>query len=598
MAALGPRSLPPLAFLAVVALAAALPFLFSGEYRLFLGTQTGIYLLVAMGLNLLAGYGGQTSIGHGALVAVGAYTTAIATVDYGLSFWLAAVIAGVATTAAGLLMAVPAFRLSAWYFALITLGFAHVVQSLLVELGWLTHGYAGIIGVPMPAIGGQDLSARQFYWLVGALDVACFLALRNLVRSRVGYALVAVRDNAAAAQASGASVIRLKLLAFAVSALIAGIAGALFAAQVTVITPDDFPTDFSVFFLLVIVLGGEGTLAGPFVGVLVFFLVPELLTALQSWRLLVYGVVLLVLMLFAPQGLVGMLDGWIRHWRTSRLPVRPGADVPPPEPVTGLRLQADGIVKAFGGVHALNGVSLHVEPGSVHAIVGPNGSGKTTLLNVISGFYVADGGTVRADATPIDRHKPHLRARLGIGRTFQTPKLLPGLTVVENVVLGSFAEGRSGALACALATPRARREATLRRGQAARFLEFVGLSAKAGDSAAELPHGQQRLVEIARALAGRPRLLLLDEPAAGLSLNELGALAALIAAIRRLGTTVVIVEHHLDLVADICDSVSVLDRGTVLASGTPQAVFANQAVVAAYIGNRTAGAKLAEADAG
>jgi ABC-type branched-subunit amino acid transport system ATPase component/ABC-type branched-subunit amino acid transport system permease subunit len=569
------------------------PFVVGTEYHLFIATQMAAYVLVAIGLNLLNGYGGQVSLGHGALVAIGAYTVALATVDHQWSFWPAALLAMAAASAVGALMALPAFRLSTWYFALITLGFAEVVGGLLTEWRELTHGFAGVVGIPKPVVFGHTLTSSDLYWLALSLVILAIAGVANLLRSRFGRALIAVRDNPVAATASGVSQVRIKMLAFVASAAMAGLAGALFAVQKTVVTPDDFTADFSIFFLLMVVLGGAGRLWGPVVGAVVFFLVPELLTALQSWRMLIYGVALLLLMLYAPHGLVGAVEaGWKRlraRLGLSNIPPAPRFDRAEAaiQPVKGVALSVRNIEKRFGGVAALAGVSLDVPAGTTHAIVGPNGSGKTTLLNMISGFYPVDRGDILVDGRSVIGLASHRIARNGVGRTFQTPRMMPELSVLDNALLGAFPAERQGVASAALRLPLARREQAASLGDAMRYLEFVGLGERAMEPAGELPHGQQRLAEIARALVGRPRLLLLDEPAAGLSLAELDRLAELVTAIGRLGTTVVIVEHHLELVANICSSVTVLERGTVLASGTPAEVFSHDAVIAAYMGSQT-----------
>ncbi|WP_395710773.1 ABC transporter permease subunit [Reyranella sp.] len=582
--------------LLLIGLAIALyvaPLVGGGEYHLFVATQMAAYVLVAIGLNLLNGYGGQVSLGHGALVAIGAYAVALAMVDHHWSFWPAALLAMAAASAVGALMALPAFRLSTWYFALITLGFAEVVGGLLTEWRELTHGFAGVVGIPKPVLFGHALTSADLYWLALSLVILAIAGVANLLRSRFGRALVAVRDNPVAATASGVSQVRIKMLAFVASAAMAGLAGALFAVQKTVVTPDDFTADFSIFFLLMVVLGGAGRLWGPVVGAVVFFLVPELLSALQSWRMLIYGVALLLLMLYAPHGLVGAVDlGWKRlraRLGLSNIPPAPRLDAGQAsiQPVNGVALSVRDVEKRFGGVAALAGVSLDVAAGTTHAIVGPNGSGKTTLLNMISGFYPVDRGDIRIDGRSVIGLSPHRIARNGVGRTFQTPRMMPELSVLDNTLLGAFPAERQGVAAAALRLPLARREQAASLGDAMRYLDFVGLGDRAMEPAGELPHGQQRLAEIARALVGRPRLLLLDEPAAGLSLAELDRLAELVTAIGRLGTTIVIVEHHLELVANICSSVTVLERGAVLASGTPAEVFSHDAVIAAYMGSQT-----------
>lgn len=576
----------PLPLYVGVALAlAVLPTLFKGEYALFLGTQVGLYFLVALGLNLLSGYAGQISLGHGALIAIGAYGVGIAMADHQWSFWTALPLALALTAGAGALMALPAFRLSTWYFALVTMGFANVINGLLTEWRSLTHGFAGIVGIPKPQLFGQPLSERALYWLILAVCLGAFLVVRNLIGSRFGRALRGIHDHPVLVVGVGASLVRLKMQAFVISAVLAGLAGGFMAVHKTVITPEDFPLDLSTFFLLVIVLGGMGRLHGALLGTLVFFLMPELLAALHDWRLMIYGAALLLLILFAPRGLAGGLEALQRRWRrpVSETGDAPAATLPP---ITGAALAIDGVHKRFGGVAALTAVSLRIAPGAVHAIVGPNGSGKTTLLNLVSGYYPLDGGSVAIAGTPVAGRDAAQIARDGVRRTFQTPRLIPELDVLENVMLGAFSDEQASLVAIGLGLPAARAEARLRRDQALHYLAFVGLQRRAHDLAGDLPHGQQRLVEIARALLGRPGLLLLDEPAAGLSLAELDGLARLVGAIAGLGTTVVIVEHHLELVASLCRSVTVLEGGKVLAEGTPEAVFSDERVQAAYMGRR------------
>lgn len=563
---------------------ALLPAVIEGKFFVFQATQACIYMIVAMGLNVVAGYAGQTSLAQGALVAIGAYSSALLMVKLHMPFWIAAPLAMVLTSAVGALVALPALRLSTWYFALISLTFASVVGELIVEWRGLTGGFSGISGIARPRVFGHAFTDRDLYLLALAVVAATFLVLRNLLNSRLGRAMVAVRDNPLAATSSGVSLLSVKVFAFVVSAALAGLGGAFYAVQKTVISVDDFGTDFSIFFLLIMVVGGSGRLWGPIVGTLVFFLVPEVLGALQSWRLLVYGVVLLLLMLFAPEGVVGGVERLFKRRRGSVRSLGTPPDDAVQGSVVGARLQVAGVEKRFGGVKALDGVTLTAASGSTYAIVGPNGSGKTTLLNAICGLISPDAGTVSLDNVPLRGKQPHQVARAGVGRTFQTPKLLGEMSVLDNVLLGSYASEKAGVLEIALQLPRARREDALFQARALHYLNFVGLAERAGDIAGELPHGQQRLLEIARALVSQPRLLLLDEPAAGLSLTELERLGALIRDINTHGTTVVIVEHHLELVGEISHAVTVVDRGRVLTAGTPAEVFSHPEVLDAYMG--------------
>lgn len=556
-------------------------------YPLFVATQLGIYIIAAIGLNLLAGYAGQVSLGHGAFIAIGAYATALLGVDYGWSFWPAALVGVALAALMGVLMSLPSFRLSTWYFAFITLAFALVFEKMIVEWRGLTKGFAGVVGVQPPSVFGVVMEPRGVYWLVAITAVICFWLVRNLVYSRFGRGFVAVRDVPAAAQAAGASPSRLKMLAFVIAACFAGIAGAFFAVQKTVVTPDDFTAEFSIFFLLTVVLGGMGTLWGPVVGALVFFLAPELLAGLESWRMMVYGAALLVLMLFAPHGLAGAGKNLFSRFFPKAVAQRPAATALLQRPrIDGLSLEVSGLSKSFGGVAALDRVNLSVAPGTCAAIVGPNGSGKTTLLNVVGAFYERDSGAVALGGRETKGLSPQAIAGEGLGRTFQTPRLLGDLSVLDNVLLGAYQREAASLAEVMLRLPRATSEADRMRAEAMQLLAFVGISERAHDLASETPHGQQRLVEIARTLMGGARLIMLDEPAAGLSMTELDLLEQLIRRILSLGATVVIVEHHLDLVASIATHVTVLDRGIVLAAGTPGAVFADPAVLAAYMGDR------------
>ena len=574
---------------ATIAVALPLPaFVGANSYALFIATQLGIYIIAAIGLNLLSGYAGQVSLGHAAFVAIGAYSVALLTVDHHWSFWAAAAVGIGLAAGLGVLAALPAFRLNTWYFAFITLAFALVFEKMIVEWRWLTKGFAGVVGVPPPSAFGFEFGPRPLYYTVVLVTIVAFVIVRNIIESRFGRIFVAVRDVEPAALAVGASPQRTKLVAFVISAALAGIAGAFFAVQKTVVTPDDFTADFSIFFLLTIVLGGLGTLWGPIIGALVFFLIPELLAGMESWRMLIYGVILLCLMLFAPHGLYGALR---QAWRrlappAPRPPVAAEATSTEHAPIAGLALEISGLSKRFGGVLALDGVQFSALAGSCCAIVGPNGSGKTTLLNLASGYYEPDAGSVKIGGVETLGASAQKIAARGVGRTFQTPRLVAGLTALDNVVLGAFMRERASLFSIALRLPLARAEARRLRAEALGFLHFVGVADRAETEAGETPHGQQRLIEIARAMMGGTRLILLDEPAAGLSMAELERLERLIKRICELGATIIIVEHHLDLVANIASHVTVLDRGTVLAAGKPADVFNDARVMRAYMGER------------
>ena len=449
-------------WLVLLAAAAVLPLVSGDPTITYLATTAAIYVVVGTGLNIMFGYTGQVSLGQGALVAVGAYTTGALMADHGWTFWAAAPAAVVVTTAAGTLMALPAFRLSSWYIALVTLGAAMAVRSLLVEFEGLTGGWSGLIGIPRPAIGSWELGERDVLWLVIAVNVVLFVMVRNIVDSRLGRGMMAVRDAPEMARSVGVGPARTKLFAFACGGATAGMGGALLAVHHGLVTPDDFTLDFSILFLLVVIIGGAARLAGPIIGTLLFFALPELLTGLAEWRGLIYGAALLVLMVYAPQGIAGAWDKLRARHRNGRVPaadavedtavedtavgdlaVEDTAEVGPPrgEP---LGVELSGVRKSFGGVHALRGVDLTIEPGEVHAIVGPNGSGKTTLLNVISRLLRQDEGRVLLGAEDVSRATAERLARRGVARVFQTPRLLGASSLRDNVLLGAYTRERAG----------------------------------------------------------------------------------------------------------------------------------------------------------
>lgn len=582
---------------AAIILLAGVPLLIPDSYYLFLLTFAGIFVLAAMGFNILAGYTGIISLAHGAMFCIGAYTTAILTVKYGWSFWPAAVAAVAVTSVVSALISLPALRLSSWYFVLITIAFTTTVTALVSDPRALTGGYGGIQGIPSPELLGFKFRSEHMFWLVLALNVGVWWVIANLVNSRVGWSLQAIRDSSICARTIGVSFTRMRLFAFVFAGSIAGLSGALYAVMKVVVTPEDFPFDFSIFFLFILILGGSARLSGPLLGVIAFYIVPELLGSLKEYRMIIYGVGLLAFSVLLPEGIAGGLDNLRRRYALRNPLAGSSAPVPAPvppasqhaahmvPPVAGMSLRVDKVSKAFGGVRAVNDVTLTVAGGSVRAIVGPNGSGKTTLLNLISGLYPASEGAILLGDTRLTDLPAHRIARLGVRRTFQTPKLLGALSVLENVQFGAYDREQSMGVEVALSLPRARAEREELRAQALALIALVGLADRANDRASELPHGQQRLLEIARALMGRPRLLLLDEPAAGLSMGELERLAELIKEIRRLGVTLVMVEHHVELVMGVAQEVTVLDQGKVLASGAPEEVFRNPLVVSAYTGD-------------
>ena len=554
-------------------------------YWTHIATLACVYWVLIAGLNLLVGYAGQLAIGFVSLMTIGAYTAAILCETAGWPAFAGLGAAAVTGGLSGLAIGLPAIRLKTFYFAMATLGFATIVTQ--IALGWddLTGGGVGLPGPAFPR--PFDTPLGLYYLALGTGGLATYL-LVNIARSHVGRGLVAIRDAEVAAEAAGVQIVSLKLKVFAFAGALAGVSGALFAARQSYITPDAFTFDLSILFFIAVLIGGRGRVIGPMVGTAILTLLPEVAAPLVSWATFAYGALLLAVSLLLPGGIASIIEKYL-----IRRPPATGIAAPRTEALdivlegrrTGAVLVLSGGSLSFGGVHALKGLELTVRPGEVHALIGPNGSGKTTALNVLSGFYKVGAGRLALDGIDITAAASADRAAMGIARTFQKPRVVGNLGVLENAMLGGYCRAEAGFLAVAAGLPRARRADAALRARALAALEVVGLRAVAGHRAEELQHTGQRLLEIARCLVMQPRLVLLDEPAAGLSHGELEHLRQIIEGMRAHGIGVMLVEHHADLVFSLSDHVTVLNLGSVLASGTPADIRASADVIEAYLGS-------------
>ena len=580
----------------------------NSRQNLYLVDVMLLYMLVALGLNAISGYVGAASIGHIALFAIGAYTEAILTTTYGWQVWPAVFVGAVFGMAASLPVGLILLRLSGWYFSVVTLLLVVVVADLILQQQGLTGGGAGIFGLTLPYIGSHQLDIADYVYLIGCINVVVFLMLRHMYDgSRWGKAFKAVREAEPAARAAGIHPFMVQESALAISGFLAGLAGALFAPLPGIINPDSFPILDSIFFLLAILAGGMGTVPGPVVGTIALYFIPEWISrqdAIKDWSFLIYGLLLLGFVMFLPEGLVG---GATRLWhrafggQIARAKARDPMSWPSPAaaqatalgylgpaPTTADRpvlLEVEGVHKRFGDLKALDGVSVKVRAGTIHAIVGPNGSGKTSLLNVISGFYRQELGTVSIDGRAVRRGRAATSIRRGIARTFQTPQILAEMTGLENVELGCHTNGRSTIIESFLPLPNVRREVRAFAERSKACMELVGLGASAAEApCAMLPFAHRRLLEVARAVGGRPRVLLLDEPASGLHADEVRDFARLLRDLRVAGLTIVLVEHNFALVGELADTITVMDAGRVLAEGDFDTVRTNPEVVEAYLG--------------
>lgn len=559
---------------AVVLFVAALAstWLLNG-YELFVLSLVGLTALVGIGLNILFGLTGQISLGHVGFYALGAYTVAILTKDAGLSFWLALPAAGVVAGVAGTLLAIPALRVRGPYLAMVTIAFGFIIEHAIAESKTLTGGWNGIFGIPMPELGGYVFDQQGMAMLVIALVAAGLVFYAGFRASRSGQAMRALQDSEIAAQSLGLNPIVLRTGAFFLSALITGVAGGVFAVISSFISPGSFPFLESILFLLVVMIGGTATVLGPLVGALVVVLIPELLSSLGEYRFLFVGVLLLVVLRVAPQGLVGLAARLLRIKNRAEPVAGDGADPACLRRDKGCQgLRVDGVGITFGGVKAVQDLSFTASPGEITSVIGPNGAGKTTALNLIAGFYRPDTGAVYLGDTPLKAGRAHAAARAGIARTYQTTRLFEQMSVFDNLAV-ALSRGRLRA-----------RGGDARRQAAHSLLAFVGYGGDMHVAAGALAHIDKRLVEIARALALGPDVLLLDEPAAGLGEDDTRRVGALLRRVADMGHTVVLIEHDMELVMDISDRVVVLDTGRKIADDVPAVVRRDDAVLKAYLG--------------
>ncbi|GAA4085515.1 ATP-binding cassette domain-containing protein [Nocardioides kongjuensis] len=562
---------------------------FNLEYSIVRQLQLAMILsLLVSGLNLSLGFAGELALGQVAMYAAGAYTAGLLSVHGHTDIALQLVAAGLAALLVGVLTGIPGLRLGSWSLAMTSFFLVLLLPDVIAIFKEDTGGRNGLSGILSPTLFGRMLTPEDYFMVIAIVTVAWFAVMRNIAVSRHGTALRVLKQSPVLAASMGINVFRMKLMAYALGAVPAGLAGALFASLDLYISPEAFGFTVATTILAASVLGGSASVYGAVFGAFILQFGLNQSTDFQKYSLVVTGAFLIVGGVLLTGGLSGLARALWRRVLAEDPTAAPadraataGDEVPA---VPGKVLKVEGVAKAFGGNQALKGVDLTATPGRVTALIGPNGSGKTTLLNMICGFYRTDAGVIALDDRQLQRMGPDRVARTGVARTFQTPNIPEGITVREAVMAGRYAGHRATVLEAVLRLPRYRK---VRRGdllEADRVLDLVGIRHLENAEATALPLGQRRLLEVARCLISNPGVLLLDETASGLDEDEVERLAEVIRRVRDAGGTVVLVEHNFQLVLSLADEIVALAHGELMAKGTPEEIQNNERVMSEYLG--------------
>jgi ABC-type branched-subunit amino acid transport system ATPase component/ABC-type branched-subunit amino acid transport system permease subunit len=548
-------------------------------------------ILLAQSMNLLTGIAGQISLGHAGFYGMGAYASGILMKTMGLPFIVSVPLAGVIGALTGWLVSFPAGRVREFYLAMMTLAFGLIFREVVREWDDLTGGAVGLSNVPSTtlrtlSVFGVTLDAIDYFRIVVIVTAIVMWMVHNFIQSRHGRAFYAIHASEVAAGGLGIPRAGTKRQAYTIAAGMAGLAGGLYAHMIGYLGPESFDLARSIEVLVTTVVGGLGSMAGQILSAIVFTFLPEKLQVFAQYQFIVYGAILAFTLILLPRGLAGLLllpPRFIKPASLKRAGTA-GVAIKPVDSDRNAALVVDGLTMRFGGLTAVDDVSLELHPGRITALIGPNGSGKSTLVNVVSGIYQPTAGDIRFFGESITGLADHRIAGKGLLRTFQDPRLVPRFTVRENLLLGAHRRYRTSGLAAALALPSSIREEADFLASVDAVTRMAGIADVADRPLENLPYGYRRLVEVGRALLAEPRAVLLDEPAAGLSEAEMALLARMIRAMKDAGLMVLLIEHHMDFVAELVDDVVVLDSGRVIYHGDIGGMRQSPAVIEAYLG--------------
>lgn len=579
-----------LAYLMMITLFLCFPLLPINGFYQFLA-QTFFYTAIAVtGLNILLGLSGQMSLGQAGFYALGAYGSALTSMHLGWNVGISILFGTCLAALIGCLVGVFALRTKGLYLAMTTLAVGYILNILAQRWVSLTGGTMGLSGVPALDFGQPKLASLYFFYAAGACLIFVQLAADFINQSRIGRNLRAIRESEVFAASVGIHVGYWKAAIFSFAAALAGLGGALFAHQSGFVGSDAFSVRLSVALLIAAVIGGLGTKTGPLLGTLILMGIVEIIAGVDKFGLIIYGTILLIVLLMFPKGAAGVFSDIKNVFTRQRTPTPQSSRESDQSKGTtlvemslqGKELAIHSISKSYRGIKAVDHVSIHVKPNSIHGLIGPNGAGKSTVINMIAGLYQADTGHLQLGTLDISNLSIVKRARLGLARTFQNLQLIEGVSVIDNVMLG-IAHKHSYLTDLSDWLLHNRLEHSERK-EAENILQFLGLHYAMDKLPSELPYGHRKLLELARAIAQKPSVLLLDEPIAGMNSQEAREIAQVILRLRSLGVTILLVEHNMEFVMSVCDEISVLNFGQLIATGLPHDIQKNEAVISAYLG--------------